>query len=68
MHKKLVFFNCGERRYIPQRFLTVEQIGNLFFAQSSLETFTKNFVFLPMKPLSKHIQVIDLTSQVEARD
>ena len=51
-------FNGGERRYIPQRFLTVEQIGNMVLTQASIETFSKYLVFLLMKTLSKHVQVI----------
>ena len=46
------------RRYIPQRYLTAEQIGILLLAQASVETFSKNLVFLMIKNLSKFVQMI----------
>ena len=52
------FFNGSERRYIPQCFLTAEQIGNLLLTQASRQTFSKNLVFLLMKTISKHTQMI----------
>ena len=58
------FFNGGERWCIPQRFLTIEQVGNLLLTQSSIETFSKNLVLLLMKTLSKHIQVIVVSPTV----
>ena len=51
-------FNGGERRYIPQRYLTLEEIGNLLVTQSSIETFSENLLFFLMKTLSKHVQLI----------
>ena len=55
--RQLVSFNYAHQ-YIPQRFLTVEQIGNLLLTQTSLETFSKNLLFLLVKTLSKYVQVI----------
>ena len=52
-------FNGSERRYIPQRFLTVEQFGNLLLTQEP---------FILVDEDSFQTRTNDPTNQVEARD
>ena len=62
-------FNGGERRNIPQRFLTVEQIGNLLLTQSSIETFSeKPCILVEEDSFQTRTSDCILTNRVEARD
>ena len=44
----------------PNAYWLLNTIGNLLLTQTSLETFSKDLVFLLVKTPSKHVQMIHL--------